>query len=167
MDIPHTTKLYHMQLLIAFVQISGRLHYELRMHTHTHVHVTTSLAHYTHTHLGAVSHSVDDTLQQKDQGTSPSEKGTEKRGWEPIEVAGELRQEEREKGISEQTASHKHTHTPKCMHACTHTENKISLMYNIDKTLLYTHTICGLCIISVTVIHDICTQRSALCRPSQ
>ena len=99
--------------LIAFVQISGRLHYELRMYTHTHVHVTTSLAHYTHTHLGAVSHSVDDTLQQKDQGTSPSEKGTERKGWEPIEVEGELCQEEREKGIIGQTD------------ACTHTENKI------------------------------------------
>ena len=61
------------------------------MYTHTHVHVTTSLAHYTHTHLGAVSHSVDDTLQQKDQETSDSEKGTERKGWEAIEVDGELR----------------------------------------------------------------------------
>ena len=123
MDIPHTTKLYHIRLLIAFVQISGRLHYELRMHTHTHVHVTTSLAHYTHTHLGAVSHSVDDTLQEKDQGTSPSKKGTEREGgWEPFEVEGGLRQEEREKGIIEQTASHKHTHTK--MYACLHTHGE-------------------------------------------
>ena len=58
MDIPHTTKLYHIRFLIAFVQISGRLHYELRMHTHTHVHVTTSLAHYTHTHTLGLSHIV-------------------------------------------------------------------------------------------------------------
>ena len=94
MDIPPTTKLCYIRLLIAFIQISGRLHYELRMYTHTHVHVTTSLAHYTHTHLGAVSHSVDDTLQQKDQGTSPSKKGTERKGWEAIEVEIELRQEE-------------------------------------------------------------------------
>ena len=89
------------------------------MCTHTHVHVTTSLAHYTHTHLGAVSHSVDDTLQQKDQGTSLSKKGTERKGWEANEVEGELRQEEREKGIVGQTASHKHTHTN--MYALTHT----------------------------------------------
>ena len=89
------------------------------MCTHTHVHVTTSLAHYTHTHLGAVSHSVDDTLQQKDQGTSPSKKGTERKGWEAIEVDGELRQEEREKGIIGQTASHKHTRNN--MYALTHT----------------------------------------------
>ena len=69
-----------------------------------------ALAHYAHTHLGAVSHSVDDTLQQKDQGTSPSKKGTERKGWEAIEVEGELRQEEKEKRIVGQTASHKHTH---------------------------------------------------------
>ena len=83
------------------------------MYTHTHVHVTTSLAHYTHTHLGAVSHSVDDTLQQKDQGTSPSEKGTERKGWEPLEVDGELRQEEREKGIIGQTDACTHTRRTK------------------------------------------------------
>ena len=85
------------------------------MCTHTHVHVTTSLAHYTHTHLGAVSHSVDDTLQQKDQGTSPSEKGTERKGWEAIEVVGELRQEERKKG-SVNRLYLTNTHTPKCTH---------------------------------------------------
>ena len=68
---------------------------------------------------------MDDTLQQKDQGTSPSKKGTEREGWEPIEVDGELRQEEREKGIIEQTASHKHTHTPICMQARnTHTARR-------------------------------------------
>ena len=89
---------------------------------HTHVHVTTSLAHYTHTHLGAVSHSVDDTLQQKDQETSPSKKGTEREGWEAIEVEGELRQEEREKGIIGQTASHKHTCN--IMYALTHAHTR-------------------------------------------
>ena len=102
-------------------------HYELRMYTHTHmyVHVTTSLAHYTHTHLGAVSHSVDDTLQQKDQGTSPSEKGTEREGWEPIEVEGELRQEERRRESMNRphlTNTHATICTRSRMH--THTENK-------------------------------------------
>ena len=106
-----------------------------------HVHVTTSLAHYTHTHLGAVSHSVHDTLQQKDQGTSPSKKGTERKRWEPIEVDGELRQEEREKGISEQTASHKQTHTKMyaLMHTHTHREQNI-VNVRIDRKI-YKHTI--------------------------
>ena len=108
---------------------------------------------------------MDDTLQQKDQGTSPLKKGAEREGWEPIEVEGELRQEEREKEIIGQTASHKHTHTK--MYACLHTHGEQNIInVHIDKTLLYTHTIYGLCVISVTVIHDICTQRSALCRPS-
>ena len=75
---------------------------------------------------------MDDTLQQKDQGTSPSKKGTERKGWEANEVEGELRQEEREKGIVGQTASHKHTHTN--MYALTHTENKISLHMDIPHT---------------------------------
>ena len=69
----------------------------------------------------------------------------------------------REKGISEQTSSHK----PKCMQALTHTkmENKVSLTYILIKH--YIHTLYRLRRISVTVIHDICSQRSALCRPSQ
>ena len=123
MDIPSTLR-YNTYGFIAFVQISGRLHYELRMYTHTHVHVTTSLAHYTHTHLGAVSHSVDDTLQQKDQETSPSKKGTEREGWEPIEVEGELRQEERRRE-SLGKVHLTNTHTPICMQARnTHTARR-------------------------------------------
>ena len=132
------------------------------MYTHTHVHVTTSLAHYTHTHLGAVSHSVDDTLQQKDQGTSPSKKGTEREGWEPIEVEGELRQEERRRE-SLGKVHLTNTHTPYVCKHVTHTQREENIVH-FDKTL---YTLYGLCRISVTVIHDICTQKSALCRPSR
>ena len=84
---------------------------------------------------------MDDTLQQKDQGTSPSKKGTEREGWEPIEVEGELHQEGKEKGISEQTAFHKHTHTKMyaSTHVCTHTEVIIALTHILIKR--YTHTI--------------------------
>ena len=113
-----------------------------------------------HTHLGAVSHSVDDTLQQKDQGTSPLKKGTEWEGWEPIEVEGELCQEERRReSLGKVHLTNTYTI---CMQARnTHREKKIS--YILIKH--YTHY--GLCVISVTVIHDICTQKSALCRPSR
>ena len=79
---------------------------------------------------------MDDTLQQKDQETSPSKKGTEREGWEPIEVDGELRQEEREKGISEQTASHKNTcnNMYALTHVHTHGEQKILLHMDIPHT---------------------------------
>ena len=132
-------KLYYTYGFIALIQLSGRLHYELRMythtHTHTHVHVTTSLAHYT-THTLGLSHIVwMIPYSRRTRKHLPRRKGLRGRDGNPLRwMVSCVRRKGRRESVNRLhlTKTHVTICTRSCMH--THGEQKILLHMDIPHT---------------------------------